>query len=340
MGFIARSAEVRNAFEFYGPFLRLCKRILGPNTKLILSTRWGYAPATYIAPEYLPGFVVIGLPAPEASNPLLLPLGGHELGHTIWEARGFKGKYKGQIRERIMNAVRSNIAAYMAVFPKHGVKEDQTLVELAENSSVTSTINRAVELGINQAREYFCDFCGVFLFGPAFLDANAYFLPPGTERRSPDYPNIRQRADRLVEAANKYEEMYPSCYTLTVDYREMFEDCIDTIDVEGTYLTSLADVASGALAATLMDSAASILSDATVPQISPAKVREIVNAYRYIVPAEHAESVVNIVNAAWDVYRTEAFWPDLPADRSKRAVLSELVFKTFEVLESEELRRT
>ena len=32
----------------------------------------------------LPGFVFIGLPAPESANPFLIPLGGHELGHSAW----------------------------------------------------------------------------------------------------------------------------------------------------------------------------------------------------------------------------------------------------------------
>lgn len=83
LGFILRSTNVRNAFEVYGPLLRLSRKVLGLDTKQILSSEWEYSPFTYRPIAELPGFVLIGFPAPESSNPLLIPLAGHELGHTI-----------------------------------------------------------------------------------------------------------------------------------------------------------------------------------------------------------------------------------------------------------------
>lgn len=77
LGFILRSTNTRNAFETYGPVLRLCQKILGPNTKLLISSEWEYSPFTYTRVTHLPNFVLIGLPAHESSNPLLLPLAGH-----------------------------------------------------------------------------------------------------------------------------------------------------------------------------------------------------------------------------------------------------------------------
>ena len=83
-GFLLRSTNVRNAFDVYGPFLQLSRKILGPRTKLVLSSEWEFSPYTFVDNVSLSDFVLIGLPAPESSNPLLLPTAGHELGHTIW----------------------------------------------------------------------------------------------------------------------------------------------------------------------------------------------------------------------------------------------------------------
>ena len=53
-------------------------------TRLILSSEWDYSPFMYDQITDLPSFVFIGLPACESANPLLLPLAGHELGHSVW----------------------------------------------------------------------------------------------------------------------------------------------------------------------------------------------------------------------------------------------------------------
>jgi len=87
LGVIANSANVRNAFEIHGPVLKLARQLLagGDKTKLILSFEWDYVPYTYPQNHVLlPNFVVIGLPASEASNALVLPAVGHEL----WAAAG------------------------------------------------------------------------------------------------------------------------------------------------------------------------------------------------------------------------------------------------------------
>jgi hypothetical protein len=49
LGFILRSTNVRNAFEVHGPLLRLCQDVVGPDTKLILSSEWDFSP--FIFPE-------------------------------------------------------------------------------------------------------------------------------------------------------------------------------------------------------------------------------------------------------------------------------------------------
>lgn len=73
LGFILRSTNVRNAFEGFGPLLRLARQVLEPNTpeedrttRLLISSEWNYSPLTYPRIPSLPGYVFIGFPAPEA----------------------------------------------------------------------------------------------------------------------------------------------------------------------------------------------------------------------------------------------------------------------------------
>src|SRR5258708_1445850 len=101
LGFILRSTNVRNSFELYRPLLQLAKTLLvqgsapgeSQDPRLILSSEWDYCPYTYTemdddtGRDYLQNFVLIGLPASEAENPLLVPLAGHELGHSVWRRR-------------------------------------------------------------------------------------------------------------------------------------------------------------------------------------------------------------------------------------------------------------
>src|SRR5262245_59221134 len=91
LGFVLRSTNVRNAFEVFRPLLRLARDILEPSipknnrkTELVLSSEWDHSPFVYPEVPELPGFVMIGIPAPESANPLVVPLAGHELGHSVW----------------------------------------------------------------------------------------------------------------------------------------------------------------------------------------------------------------------------------------------------------------
>ena len=83
LGFILRSTNIRNAFEARGPLVRLAQKLLSKNTKLIVSSEWQYSPFVHPPIQDLKNFVLIGLPAPESSNPLIIPLAGHELGHAV-----------------------------------------------------------------------------------------------------------------------------------------------------------------------------------------------------------------------------------------------------------------
>jgi hypothetical protein len=88
LGYILRSTNVRNAFEIYDPLLQICKKVYGNDAKLIVSSEWEFSPFTYPAEiDDLPHLMFIGLPSTEAGNSLIIPLAGHEIGHSIWRKK-------------------------------------------------------------------------------------------------------------------------------------------------------------------------------------------------------------------------------------------------------------
>ena len=107
VGFFLRSTNVRNAFEAWGPLLRLARRLLGPDTKLVISSEWEFFPFTFIGLSAFPGFVLIGLPAPESSNPFFLPIAGHELGHNVWAKEKLEQKLQSQLRNQLIQTIYS-----------------------------------------------------------------------------------------------------------------------------------------------------------------------------------------------------------------------------------------
>ena len=109
LGFILRSTNVRNGFEAYGPLLYLAEGLIGDETKLIVSSEWNFSPFTYHSITDLPGFVLIGLPATESSNPLIIPLAGHELGHSVWKSNRFTEKFTSSIRQGVLNEIKEKL---------------------------------------------------------------------------------------------------------------------------------------------------------------------------------------------------------------------------------------
>jgi hypothetical protein len=167
LGIVLRSTQVRNAFEVYRPLLRMARNVLDPNPvadadliQLVLSSGWDYSP--YIFPEIpeLPGYALIEFPAPESANPLLLPLAGHELGHSLW----IKGNLNDIFWPLIDTATRDYLTVHMDDFKRTCRLPDTT--QAADLSTDTDTIDAYAQSEswlTSQAEESFCDFVGLKL---------------------------------------------------------------------------------------------------------------------------------------------------------------------------------
>ena len=309
LGFILRSTNVRNAFELCAPLLRLAKQVLEYDvdtakrtTRLILSSEWDYSPFVYRDIPDLPGMVLIGLPAPESSNPLLIPLAGHELGHSVWSRRELGAFFKPVAREQVLTAIRGRWKEFEEVSEKKSLRPE----DLTNDMFCVQFWEQAVVWCLRQAEESFCDFVGVRLFHLSYLDAFAYLLSPGTVgARSPYYPRMKNRVRHLENAANACFVSVPPGYT------DLFDDGAEPNLIQSDlFRLSVADEALEEMVGRLTDRANQEITAAgfAAPSKEEVKMAEkertrIWQRFRHVIPAEGCRGIADILNAAWHARR-------------------------------------
>lgn len=318
LGFVLRSTNVRNSFEIFGPLLRLSRQILGPDTRLIISSEWIFSPHVYNPIPHLPNFVLLGLPASESGNPLLVPIAGHELGHTTWHRRSLNNEFGPAVSSEIDKLVATDPDKYKQLFGS-----DLNDLFKAQN------LAPAHYFAMRQVEESFCDFLGVKLFSESYLYAFAYLVTPGIGERSQNYPSMTDRVDNMLKAASVYGVSAQPHYA-----DEFAIEKHPSLNDKEQFLLDLADAARAELVHRLIEKAGSIATAANVPQRSDANIASVAKHFARLTPAFAIGDLTNILNAGWKSYHDEELWQGLPFDRI--STLNELVLKSIEILEIEE----
>lgn len=326
LGFILRSTEVRNAFEIHGPLLNLSRRILGHEAILVLSSEWHYSPITYHGIPELPDFVLMGLPAPESANPLLIPLAGHELGHPVWLQKKLDMNVSRDLQSHILQEIKDQRwEEYRRLFPSV-----TTVAEITSELSARQTWRPAYEWGSSQAKETFCDVFGLRIFGESYLHAFAYLLSPGGYR-SATYPNWSNRVGNLVRAANAYAIPIPE------GYERLFADLPKQPDAapQSIFLLELADSASQSVLPKLIELAKTIVNDAELVAGGKTAIEQnYTDLCLHIVPTRDPVGLADILNAGWKAFHDPNLWKDKILDgKTRDRILKELLLKSIEILE-------
>lgn len=325
LGFILRATNVRNAFETYAPVLRLARRLLGPKIKLVLSSEWDYSPFVYLPTAELPDFVLIGVPAYESSNPLLISLAGHELGHNVWNQHDLGRKYDAALRDEVLKALTGKFwNAYQQIYP------NTTQTDLVTNMFVKQTWLPAHMFAKRQLEEIFCDVMGLRLFSEAYLHAFAYLLSPCIPgERSPTYPTIKTRVSYLLEAANTLNVTVPT------DYADLFDAQMDLTSPIMKLLVDVADSAVSAVVPAVVTEAVQFAESKAVPNKSVANVAAIRQDFQMVIPAAGLTNLTDVINAGWECFHDDDLWSQVSQipKESRSRVLHDLVLKSFEVSE-------
>jgi hypothetical protein len=327
LGFILRSTNVRNAFEIHGPLLRLSQTLLGNDVKLVLSSEWDYSPMTYPGIPQMKSFILIGFPATESSNPFLIPLVGHELGHNLWLNHGVESRVKVIVTQLIQEEIQKN--RWDRFKELYKIKElDQS--EFWGDLFNKQIIGPATVWATLQAEETFSDLVGLRIFGSSFLHAFVYLLSPGQRSRHVAYPNSKTRINNLLDAAKEWKLEVPA------EYLNVFQQDNQNRFIEkDTFQLDLAEFAVTKLVPSLRVAANKLVTEAGLQLSDPKSVQEIRKRIDLTVPAENARSLADIIEAAWDAIRDDNLWKDLvhlDID-SKYQNVMEITLKSIEALE-------
>lgn len=334
IGFIVRSTATRNAFEAFGPFRRLAGDLLEPTVpvenrtiKLVFSSEWEYQPFIWDPVAQLKDFLLIGLPASESSNPLLLPLAGHELGHALWLRKNLDKELRQIIGEQVTAAIRQLWDECVKHFPEFANIDPDKL----DTQMNTGPLFTALLWCTRQCEEMFCDFVGLGVFGMAFYNAFAYTLSPGLTAHSPMYPDLRTRVDRLGEAGK----------TFGLEPPEHFAKCIAVNPTlsrstpSDNLLLKIAEQASAAIWPHLLEKARALTAGVN-PGTDQVRLDRILARFRLVAPADNVAYLADIFNAAWIAYNDDTMWKEYPKiHENRREVLRDLVLKNLEIFEIE-----
>ncbi len=304
LGYITKSSDPINSFEIYFSFRRLAEFILGKNIRLIISSEWEYySPVNFSIPKELINFIFIGLPVSEADNSLIVPLSGHELGHSIWNSSYIEENYRSQIQNLMQKT-------YSDDFDK-------------------SELSSIIEISLIKCAEYFCDFIGIGLFGESYIYAYSYLITPKISHSLiPSHPNAVNRAKAMISAAKEYGYEVPS------NFMELFKIQIDTFKNRFDKCLDESEKYSFQMVNTIIKDVKDFLTKKGMLYKKSFIYDKFISELLNIVPISSANSLADITNAAWDVYFMLDKWKDLNLkNEEKNIILNDLTIKSFEILE-------
>lgn len=312
---ISNSVSVANLFEVHDPLCRMANERLGlTEPRIVLSSKsiWIDLPYTFQHDDF-PNFSFIAL---SGSDPLLIPLAGHELGHLAWTVGERDPKRRGRLRVVTKAVEDARAAIDSTMFPDRKPEEPTSTEDL---------ISR--EVALKWAAESFCDFVGLRLFGRSFVDALAYWVSQLPFERIRTEPDVRTRARHiLLGAATK-------CYgILNEDERAWYTDFFETMRAPKEQEIAADDSMKRVKEA--HESTIPGLTKRVSHFIPQQKSREDV-VYGYFqlgVPAPGVHGLADILNAGWRAYREELKnfqW----AEEDKYRKLKDLIMKTIEASE-------
>ena len=326
LGFLHRSKNASNAFEMYGPLLRMARQLIGNDTKLVLSSEWDFSPFTMLEMPSLPNIVLIGLPASECANALLVPLAGHEFGHSIWSLEKARKTYEPTLAQAVVQAIRTHWSEYQKHYPD--VKDGTLTTDIFAQQ----TWLPALKWSLRQCEEVFCDLVGLRTFGEAYFHAFAYLLAPGMPSRQPFYPSDQQRADYLTRAAAHWG------ITVPTTFKSSFQAPAPTISTLEQFLIDTADRATVSLLPSLIAHVNKWCTSKGVSLPTTEEITSVFDAFRKLVPAAHPNTLSSIINAGWRAVHDPDLWGDYPRVAARRTLaLNELMRKTAQVLEVSQL---
>jgi hypothetical protein len=271
----------------------------------------------------LPDVVLIGLPASESGNVLLIPLAGHEMGHSLWVSEQGNQQYDVAVGSGLFKAIQAQWLDFQKHFQFTG-----SINDLFTTSAGLERVQPLARYALQQAEEVFCDLLGLRLFGESYLQALSYLLAPNWPGDRPfHYPSERQRAEYLVNTATKYGLSHPAGFV------DRFVDTPPPRNARRALGLTLVDTTTAGLVDSLWTHVDSLVSAANITLPTEDEVDRIVSEFKRVVPASNPVSLAAITLAGWRVMLLSNRWTEYPQIADHRWHLNELMLKSAQVLE-------
>ena len=317
LGFILRSTNVRNAFEVHHPIKRIVQKLLGPTAKVLISSEWDFVPFTYpMSLDILSSFALVGGPATESNNVLILPLAGHEIGHSVWRSFNCRDVMQLKLVKSIEIVFKNNASVVSELV------DDFKIGDLGEFRIKQAILSH----GIKQLEEIFCDAVGLGLFSHSFLYAYEYFMAPGGGNyRSFNYPSDLDRIRYLRIGCEKL--------SLSAD-PVLFSRWNDSVPHESMdkRVLLLLDAAVAGVADDSIQRAVEILIDKELAVVELENVNRIQMSFSRGEPEDERATIAEIVCAGWNILRTNSDKDDMGEQETHKFV-GELMLKSIEISE-------
>jgi hypothetical protein len=259
--------------------------------------------------DVLPSYVLVGGPASESANPLVIPLAGHEIGHSAWKHHDVTSLLEDEFTQSLETLA-----------TKH---PDEA--KLLEEYYGTDYIGEIREIGFRQIEEIYCDCFGLFLFGEAYAYAYEYYMFPGGSERSIEYPSDEDRIAYIRQAADWRGIKLPD--DVFLGWKSSSEDPNSDPEVE-----LFVDAAAKEVLPRIFEVVAQLLDSAEAPRPDPDVASEIAKSMARSIPHPSGGNLADIVTAGWRCLRQSA---GLGRDEDERPAetLNEVMLKTIEVAE-------
>jgi hypothetical protein len=294
-----------------------------------MSSEWDFSPLTYpMTVSVLPDHVLIGLPSTESANALILPLAGHELGHSIWRNEKLENKWAAEVRQNARDQLKSRWTMFQSAFPEHSSLRP-TDDELSNNIFLVHVQSDILGLSLSQIEEIFCDAIGIQLFGASFAYAFHYLLAPSLGGpRALEYPTLASRAEFLAN----FGKIDLKALGFS-DYASEFQDQQPNLAPRPDFISTAADNIGRTMGEKMYREAGQIVSS-KAGRFVPDRDAEatILRMFEHEIPARMPRSLADILNASWAYVKKHAS----TFNENERGLIewvSELALKSIEVLE-------
>jgi hypothetical protein len=293
--------------------------VIGAGTRIVISSEWDFSPQTIVTVDGLPDFVFVGLPASESDNGFLLPLAGHELGHSLWRRNNEQNAYENLITDELLKQIRARWAEFTAAFPH--IKDQKTLT--TDPTSVAAW-RLSWQTAKRQCEEIFCDLVGLRLFGESYVKAFAWLIAPGLDGRRSSYPLARSRAEMIARASVAWGIKIPVG----------FEDHFTATPGKAPFALQLADSSSDAIAVKLIAGVDSLIASKSISLPRPEVVDRVAAQLLHAVPSITPATLQELLCGAWRLRDQAGLWSSYPhLARDTERILNELLLKSAQCLE-------